>query len=164
MEKPNGNKKERWAEKDHRAGRVRLQENHEGNLRLERLWKQEEWPHCSRHRTVKLNFWSYYCPNCCPWNESQLKRSGLKNCSRSVAESKTGLSCFRITIHDIKVEWLVYLHPPKSNLMLWVCPKSGLTATLREEKKRFCLFQDENDLSRISYLMKRNPACQSHII
>ena len=64
MEKPNGNKKERRTEKDHRAGRVRLQESHEENLRLERVWKQEEWPRCSRHRTVKLNFWSYYCPNC----------------------------------------------------------------------------------------------------
>lgn len=39
-----------------RQGRVRLQERHEEDLRLKRVWKQEEWPHCARYRTVKLNF------------------------------------------------------------------------------------------------------------
>lgn len=48
MAKPNGNKKGKRTEKDHWAWRVRLQESHEENLRLERVWKQEEWPCCSR--------------------------------------------------------------------------------------------------------------------
>lgn len=36
-------------------GRVRLQERPEEDLRLKRVWRQEEWPHCARYMTVKLN-------------------------------------------------------------------------------------------------------------
>lgn len=64
------------------AGRVRLQESLEENLRLQRIQKQEEWPRCSRNRIDKLNFWTCYCTNCFPWNVSQFKQSGLKNCNR----------------------------------------------------------------------------------
>lgn len=46
----------RMKEEQRPQGRVRLQERPEEDLRLKIVWKQEEWPHCARDKTVKLNF------------------------------------------------------------------------------------------------------------
>lgn len=44
----------RMKKKQRPQGRMRLQERAEEDLRLKRVWKQEEW--CPRYRMVKLNF------------------------------------------------------------------------------------------------------------